>query len=128
MSEHPIKAKIGPDGELLLITHPNQGIDADALGTVQDSQRGGYVWPFSCRQRPLFRLLRWLFGSSGKVADWTRTWPGPWVIVDPVRGLDIPMAFPSHAAAVEYEVKFIELGDGDVVVGFYLWMVDGTED
>lgn len=29
---------------------------------------------------PAFRILRLVFGDDGRVAAWTRTWRGPWIV------------------------------------------------
>ena len=44
------------------------------------TRRGGYILPQNPLKRRLFTLLRRVFSDKGRVAAWTRTWRGPWVI------------------------------------------------
>ena len=75
-----------------------------ALGPIQAVRRGGRVVPVNPIRRTAFRLLRWLFGDRGRVAAWTRTWSGPWLVVVPTGALG---PFADRDAAVQAEVEYL---------------------
>lgn len=41
-------------------------------------RRVSQILPINMSKRMTFLFLRLIFGENGKVADWTRTWHGPW--------------------------------------------------
>jgi len=108
---HPIVIKISKvGGNALLVYHPNDdAVDrlADALGETVSDKRGAYVYPLKPAKRALFKALRCWFGSKGKIADWTRRWRCWWVVVLPGEFVRLPIAYTSHAAAVQAEVAWI---------------------
>lgn len=112
MTDHPLVIDVTPSGGTTLVYHPDkQATDAEALsaalGSVQDDRRGGHVYPLWPDRRMAFRFLRWLFGSKGRVADWTRTWRCLWVVRLADTGQMLPGLHCSHTAAVEAEVAWI---------------------
>lgn len=40
--------------------------------------RVSHILPVNRLKRSVFVALRFLFGESGRVSDWTRQWTGPW--------------------------------------------------
>lgn len=46
-------------------------------GTMQ-KQRASHILPVNGVKRAAFKVLRRVFGETGRVADWTRRWRGPW--------------------------------------------------
>ena len=124
MNNHPIVVNIKEDGDALVISHPNHNIDAAQLGTVTGAGPGAHVYPQVRVKRWAFKVLRRVFGRAGRVADWTRTWPGPWVLVDPENGLVFPDTVrDTHGQAVALEVRCLELGDGSVRRGLSFWVI-----
>lgn len=76
-----------------------------ALGSVQRVRRGGHVVPADRIRRSVFRLLRRLLGSGGRVAAWTRTWPGPWLVK--MASGDVLGPFADRDVAVEAEIEHL---------------------
>lgn len=102
-------------GEVEIVYHPNQEgeIEALDLGKALSSRRGAHVYPKAPLKRKIFKTLRSLFGSDGKVADWTRRWRGKWILVPPKdRTFDRDFGtFNSHDEAVTAEVAALLKGD-----------------
>lgn len=46
--------------------------------TGQSRRRFSEIVPVNPFKRAWFRVLRLCFGERGRVAEWTRTWRGPW--------------------------------------------------
>ena len=44
-------------------------------------ERVSHIWPANLVKHIAFRLLRWAFGDTGLIAQWTRNWRGPWTVV-----------------------------------------------
>jgi len=112
MEEHPIIITLRSDGTTAVVFHPTHQADVaeeltDALGSVSEDERGGYVYPVRPLKRWAFKALRKTFGSSGSVAEWTRHWRGHWIVIRADNGVRLPGVFPSHQAAVEAEVAYI---------------------
>jgi len=105
---HPVVVVISPGGGLSVIAnHDTQApvveALAAALGPVREVRRGGHVVPAGRLRRAAFRLLRRLFGNRGRVAAWTRTWAGPWLVILPAGNVLGP--FAGRDAAVRAEVE-----------------------
>lgn len=112
MIKHPLVVKISQTGAATLVYHPDKQDRqaerlATGLGRTTVDRRGAYVYPLNRHLRSLFKTLRRWFGSSGRVADWTREWPCRWAVVLPGEHVRLPGAFGSHAAAVQAEVNWI---------------------
>jgi len=43
-------------------------------------RRASHILPKNKTKRKAFVLLRRMFGDDGLVANWTRTWKGPWKV------------------------------------------------
>jgi len=54
-------------------------LSLEILGPVT-TQRASHVEPAGPLRRILFRALRFAFGERGRVAEWTRRMPGPWMV------------------------------------------------
>lgn len=96
------------DGNLVVVYHPNDERAIAWLDTLgpRDDRRAGFVYPQHPVARLAFRAMRWVAGSKGRVADWTRNWSGRWVVIDAQTGAQLPGSYPSHAAAVDAEVEW----------------------
>jgi hypothetical protein len=97
-----ITLSIRPDGSV-------QYIDPAASQLVTGKatkRRASHVLPVGRIRRAAFILLRWCFGETGAVAEWTRGWNCRWL----VQIVDGPTAGPFNArqAAIDWEVGFIE--------------------
>lgn len=68
-------------------------------------RRASHVLPVGRIRRAAFILLRWCFGETGAVADWTRGWNCQWR----VQIVDGPTAgpFDERQAAIDWEVDYI---------------------
>jgi len=70
--------------------------------------RASHVEPLPRGRRKLFQALRWLFGETGKVAQWTREWRGPWQVdLAPSRG-PILGPFADRQKAIEAEITWLQ--------------------
>lgn len=70
-----------PDGEIIALAHPERDLPLlEGLGRVVEVRRAGRVLPAPPARRAAFRLLRGLLGWSRAVREWTRRWPGPWIV------------------------------------------------
>ena len=85
---------------------PDRAAEISAKPVGQE-RRGGYVLPASPSKRAAFRLLRRVFGDRGRVAAWTRTWSGPWLVQMSPTG-DVLGPFANRDAAVRAEVRYLE--------------------
>lgn len=80
--------------------------DWAATGGRITVRRVSYIWPVRPVKRLAFRLLRLLFGSRGKVAEWTRGWRGPWEVI--VLGSTKRFLHPSRRVCVAWEINTLE--------------------
>ncbi|MGN6556204.1 MAG: hypothetical protein ACTHLW_21040 [Verrucomicrobiota bacterium] len=85
------------------------GVDAEQLGMVKRT-RASHIWPAHPVKRAAFRILRRLFGESGRVATWLRQWRGPWEVrfVDPLAPRRIGAVVFSHISrrvCVAWEIE-----------------------
>ena len=96
-----IVLSLKPDGAV-------QYIDPAASQLVTGNvtkHRASHVLPVGRIRRAAFILLRWCFGETGAVAEWTRGWKCRWL----VQIVDGPTAGPFDArqAAIDWEVDWI---------------------
>lgn len=52
--------------------------DPFGLGTVISRSRFSEIVPVRWSLLTLFRALRYIFGETGAVSEWTRSWPCSW--------------------------------------------------
>jgi len=107
---HSTQIVIQEDGSVLAVFHPNQESEVSPLetfGTIKEERRGGHVWPMNPVKRMSFKLLRKVFGGAGHVADWTRTWRGPWSVWDAVTLEQVAVEQATHEDAVAAEIEWI---------------------
>lgn len=67
--------KIKRDGTLEFLGAPPPGLKLPGATT---RRRFSEIVPVNPALRVLFRVLRWVFGEEGRVAEWTRTWRCRW--------------------------------------------------
>lgn len=65
---------IKPDGSIEFV---GDEPTLEALGHAV-KRRASRIVPVAMGKRIAFRVLRFVFGDRGRVADWTRRWRGPW--------------------------------------------------
>lgn len=109
---HPLVVNIAANGEASLVYHPaKQSEEAEEiggeLGLKIEDRRGGHVWPKRPVKRFAFKALRKVFGSKGRVSDWTRSWRGPWVVCVPSTKQYLDGTYRTHDEAVDAEVAYI---------------------
>jgi len=106
---HNLAFTIDQDGNIVLVYHPNDDQTRaviSELATVVEDRRAGHVWPTSPVLRLAFRAIRAVFGSRGRMADWTRRWRCRWVVVDAETMTLLPGVYASHDEAVNAEVEW----------------------
>lgn len=105
---HELVIAVDGSGNSVVVFHPNDEQATQVLeqvpGVVVEDRRAGYVLPQAALERLAFRLLRRMFDGGGRVAAWTRTWSGPWMVVSALTGYSVGQGFATHAEAVAYEV------------------------
>lgn len=63
-----------PDGRLEML-----GDDTLGVGVVIGRRRASHIVPAGLGKRLAFRFLRMVCGERGRIAEWSRTWRGPWL-------------------------------------------------
>ena len=76
------------------------------LGQVS-TRRASHVEPVYRVKRAAFRLLRWPFGDTGRVADWPRNWRGPWQADLAPSGGPVLGPFRNRQNAIDAEVAWL---------------------
>ncbi len=80
----------------------------DLGGRQVARRRASHIVPARSTKRLVFRLLRAVCGDTGKVAAWTRSWECEWTVdLTPSSG-PVVSGFYSRAAAIAYEVGWLE--------------------
>lgn len=75
-----------------------------ALGFVKRS-RASHVWPCHPLKRAIFRILRFIFGERGRIAEWCRGWHGPWEVRFTDRPRVVVFKHPSRRVCIAWEVE-----------------------
>ena len=83
------------------------------------TRRASHVFPVNFWKRQAFRVLR-ILGDTGRIAAWSRTWRGPWLVdTSPVGGPILTWGhldggddrrvatFYSRQNAIDHEIKFL---------------------
>lgn len=74
-------------------------------GVVIERRRVSHIVPVNRFKRAAFHALRIMFGESGRVSDWTRSWRGPWLTR--LVGSTRTFVHQSRSACVEWEHEII---------------------
>ncbi|MFA5401416.1 MAG: hypothetical protein WC359_13285 [Dehalococcoidia bacterium] len=107
---HPAVITITTTGQIEVIYHSNAEPDMRNVGVTVADQRGAYVLPDNVLLRYAFKALRWMFGSRGKVSDWTRRWMCEFSLWRASDNQRLPGVYHGHDEAVKVEVKMLEEG------------------
>jgi hypothetical protein len=92
---------IHPDGQVEYIgTLP---IDLPLENPVK--RRVSHIIPVRWHKRIAFRILRMIFGESGKAAAWTRRWTGPWLAI--IIATHQTKTFNTRAEAITWELSIL---------------------
>ena len=97
-----MKITIEPDGRMVTF---GDAPELESLGTVK-RQRVSHILPVHADKQIAFRILRILFGERGRVAAWTRTWCGPWIVLM-VNSRKV-FAHPSRAVCIQWERRELD--------------------
>ncbi len=72
------------------------------------TRRASHVEPADWARRVAFTVLRFIFPDTGRVAAWTRTWRGPWLVdTTPTAGVLLDGSWMNRQDAIEAEVAFL---------------------
>lgn len=94
-----------PNGDIKYLY--TAGVPLQELGTIKLT-RLSHITPVCAPIKgPAFRLLRWLFGDRGRIAAWTRTWKGPWLVE--ILATGEWSVFNKRSDAVAWEIERINL-------------------
>ena len=97
---------IDEDGDLVFLKTPLSDVLLE-LGTVV-TRRASHVTPRAFLPRVGFKLLRWAFGDTGRVSEWTRTWRGPWrVDMRPVGAPVVDGDWRTRQDAIDFEIAYL---------------------
>lgn len=66
---------IRTDGRIEYVDH-----DGDGIPGKRTTRRASHVWPCGFWRRMAFRLIRACCSDESRLAAWTRTWRGPWMV------------------------------------------------
>lgn len=92
---------INPDGITKAINAP---VCLSKIG-ISSKTRASHVIPEHELKKIAFKIFRKIFGDTGKISNWTRTWKGPWLIdfSPTIGGLYGPFLSREKALEVEYK-------------------------
>jgi hypothetical protein len=77
------------------------------LGTVI-TRRASHVFPANFWKRQAFRILRILVSDTSRLAAWSRTWRGPWLVdTKPTAGVVLNGRWMNRQDAIDAEVEFL---------------------
>ena len=107
---HPAVITITPTGTIEVIYHANAEPNLSNVGVTVEDRRGAYVLPANVLYRCAFKALRWMFGSKGAVADFTRRWMCDFSLWRASDNQRLPGVYRGHDEAVGVEVKMLEEG------------------
>lgn len=71
--------------------------------TILSKRRVSTITPVFFPQKQAFRFLRWVFGEEGRVARFTRTWSGPWIVK--ILATGEWSVFFKRQAAIDWELE-----------------------
>lgn len=99
----PLALFIAPDGTVSAVSDETAEAIARTLGRTS-KRRASHVLPEHPGKQIAFVILRKLFGETGRVADWCRSWRGPWEVY--WKGERTPaFRHPSRRVCLAWEVK-----------------------
>jgi hypothetical protein len=97
---------IEDDGNLTFLATESSDVFLE-LGRVI-TRRASHVYPSKWWKRVIFRLLRTLTPDAGRIAAWTRTWQGPWLVdTKPTAGVVLGGRWMNRQGAIDAEVVFL---------------------
>jgi len=86
-------------------------VDKDTMPFIDETStvtRASNVEPVFLPLRLAYRLLRLVFGDTGRVSDWTRKWACFWRInLEPVNGPIVPITFADRQSAIAFEIEWL---------------------
>ena len=72
------------------------------------TRRASHVLPAAFWKRQAFRVLRRLSADTGRLAAWSRTWRGPWLVdTAPTAGVVLEGRWMDRQDAITAEVEFL---------------------
>lgn len=94
-----------------------RAVKSDTLGWMEaegacSTRRASHIVPLGPWRRLAFRLLRRVFGDSGRAADWTRRWQGPWAADLRPSGGPVLEHFWSRQDAIRTELGWLRANRG----------------
>jgi hypothetical protein len=70
-------------------------------------RRASHIFPCHPVKRFGFRVLRLLCGERGRVAEWVRSWAGPWEVRFTSNIHRVVFSHPSRRVCVDWEIDTI---------------------
>jgi hypothetical protein len=72
------------------------------------TRRASHVYPVNFWKRTAFRALRTVVSDTSRIAYWTRTWQGPWLVdTAPTAGVVLEGRWVKRQDAITAEVTFL---------------------
>jgi hypothetical protein len=100
-----MKIVIDPTGKVTMVA--NSLVNPADFASLE-KWRASHVLPWGRARRWWFVKLRKWFGETGRIADWTRNWRGPWLVdLSPSDG-PIFGPFERREWAIRFEVAWLE--------------------
>ena len=112
-----IQITIEASGTLRFVDHHSSVTDI-FRGDAREvrTARASRILPCHKVKRIAFRVLRWLVKDSSRVAEWTRTWSGPWEAdLAPVDG-PVLGPYEERSRAIDHEVRWLNAHLGSIAV------------
>lgn len=98
---------IAPDGTVSAIADETAQDIAAKLGDPVKA-RASHVLPANPIKRFTFRVIRSVVGERGKVADWCRSWRGPWQVRFASNPRMVSFQHASRRVCIRWEINQLE--------------------
>lgn len=97
---------IRPDGsvEMLAVDMASPFV---SMGEGVRKRRASHITPTCLKLKLWFKLLRWVFGDSGRVGEWTRRWVCAWTVDLRPSGGPVIDGFMSRRKAIDFEHRWL---------------------
>jgi hypothetical protein len=89
-------------GEIHCVEH--ESFPLEGFGKVE-RRRASHVVPAHPVKRQAFRLIRLLVGERGRIAEWLRSWYGPWQVRFAETPRKVEFTHQSRRVCIEWEIN-----------------------
>ena len=97
-----MKIYVTKGGEIHCVEH--ELLQLEGFGNVQ-RRRASHVVPAHPVKRFAFRVIRFFVGERGHIAEWCRSWYGPWQVRFAETPHKVEFTQQSRRVCIEWEIK-----------------------